>query len=89
MIRIVFGVTEPETFASSGFPDERLALGFADANQNGPDAAPEQPIHSEERSYTVRAWDEVTGDLTIDFVAHTDGVAASGPSGPRLATWSR
>ncbi len=76
MIRIVFGVIEPETFASSGFPDERLAVGFADANKSGPDEAPEQPIYSEERSYTVRAWDEVTGDLTIDFVAHRGGVAA-------------
>ena len=71
MIRIVFGVAEREAFASSGFADERLAVAFPAAGRSG--GADDS---SELRSYTVRAWDESTGDLTIDFVVHAGGVAA-------------
>ena len=72
MIRIIFGVTEPDTFASSGFADERLAM----ASPSPTGARRTGMSRSEQRSYTVRAWDEVTGDLTIDFVVHAGGVAA-------------
>ncbi len=71
MIRIVFGGGELNAFATSGFPDERLAVAFPEPGRAGrPTDATEQ------RSYTVRAWDDTTAELTIDFVRHRGGVAA-------------
>jgi NADPH-dependent ferric siderophore reductase len=71
MIRIIFAVTEPDTFASTGFADERLAVAFPRSERAG---GPNES--AQRRSYTVRAWDRATGDLTIDFVVHAGGVAA-------------
>ena len=52
MIRIIFAVTEPDTFASTGFADERLAVAFPRSERAG---GPKES--AQRRSYTVRAWD--------------------------------
>ncbi|MFT4136942.1 siderophore-interacting protein [Microbacterium sp.] len=87
MVRIVFGGPGLEGFVSSGVGDEYLRL-FLPAQGHD---EPQLPVPSadgywefpdgvepcEVRTYTVRAWDAATGLLTIDFVVHEGGVAAT------------
>ena len=84
MRRVVFGGAGLADFRSTGIGDEYVRLLFpAD-----PWERPELPgVVDDEldyasidltrlRTYTVRAWDEAAGRLTIDFVVHPGGVAA-------------
>jgi len=40
------------------------------------------------RTYTVRDFDPVTGEVTVDFVVHDGGWPPDGPAPPPPATWS-
>ena len=79
MVRVVLGGSGLDEFTSTGFTDEYVNVQFA------PDGAPyavpfdvaaaralgagRRPIA---RRFTVRAWDEETRRLTVDFVTHGD-----------------
>lgn len=63
MIRMVFGGPELAGFVSSGAPDERLVVVLPACD-------------GASRSYTVRAWDPVRTEMTVDLVAHPGGVAS-------------
>lgn len=67
MIRIVLEGTDLYRFQSTGRPDEFIWLSFPTVN------------HSEEtgRYYTVRRWDAINRELTIDFVKHESGIATN------------
>lgn len=87
MVRITFTGPGLEGFVSSGVGDEYLRL-FLPKRGHG---EPQLPVPTadgywefpdgvepcEVRTYTVRGWDAVTGLLTIDFVVHEGGIAAT------------
>lgn len=83
-IRVEFRVEGSGALSSSGLPDEVVHLYFpADGEESPPLmtmkdgvlAHHEPGSERESRNYTVRRWD---GDrITIDFVDHGDGLAAS------------
>jgi NADPH-dependent ferric siderophore reductase len=86
MIRIEFGGQGLADFQSSGRPDEWTRLMFPvepggrvelpillDGKWKSPPTCELSPA----RPYTVRKWVPVSGALTIDFVIHDGGVAAS------------
>lgn len=86
MIRIVFGGGGLKDFTSTGVGDEYLRVFLPEPGSKEPvlpfaagdywDYAPGvQP--SPMRTYTVRAVDPDAGTVTIDFVVHDGGVAAS------------
>ena len=70
MIRLVFGGRELAAYASSGRADERLVIEFPASGGTL-------------RSYTVRCWDPVRAELTVDVVAHAGGVASTWAEGAR------
>lgn len=84
MIRVVLGGEGLAGFAPGEFTDSYVKLQFPprdaaygapfDVEQLRAEVPPEQwPVI---RTYTVRAWDPVAGELTVDFVHHGDeGVA--------------
>ncbi len=86
MLRIVFGGGDLERFRSTGVGDERLMVVFPpvgaaepppparmpDGTLDYPDRATCPPM----RSYTVRDWEPMRGEMTIDFVLHPGGVAS-------------
>lgn len=84
MRRIVFGGDELRGFVSAA-PDDHVKLFFP--NSRGeivrPAIGPDGPIHapgvdySPMRDYTPRRHDAGANELTIDFVLHGDGPAAS------------
>jgi NADPH-dependent ferric siderophore reductase len=86
MIRIVFAGEALSGFQSSGRPDEWTRLMFP-VEQGAAVALPvltdgkwRAPAHcpmSPARPYTVRRWSPCDGELTIDFVVHEGGIAAS------------
>ncbi|MFT4258252.1 siderophore-interacting protein [Microbacterium sp.] len=86
MVRIVFEGAGLEGFLSSGVGDEYLRL-FLPASGHEEPVLPEptddgywafpEGATTEVRTYTVRAWDPVAGRLTIDFVVHDGGIAAT------------
>ncbi len=86
MIRICFGGGDLARFATTGVGDERLVVVFPPPGAVEPPAPERQDdgtydyadeaTRPEMRSYTVRAWDEQTHEMTIDFVAHEGGIAA-------------
>lgn len=83
-IRVGFRIEGPTALSSSGVPDEIVHLYFPADGESAPPlmtvrdgilAHHEPGTARESRNYTVRRWD---GDrLTIDFVDHGDGLAAS------------
>lgn len=87
MVRVRFGGADLARFSSSEVADERLVIVFPDAGErharpperqpDGTDDYPDEATRPQMRSYTVRAWDPVTHELLIDFVAHVGGVAAT------------
>ena len=86
MLRVVLEGTDLRRFRSSGTGDERLIVVFPPSGA----AEPPPPVRMPDgtldypdrtacppmRSYTVRAWDPIAGQMTIDFVLHPGGVAA-------------
>ncbi len=87
MVRIVFAGPGLEGFVSSGVGDEYLRLFLPKTGHDEPQLPvpsadgywefPDGVEPCEVRTYTVRAWDAATGLLTIDFVVHEGGVAAT------------
>jgi NADPH-dependent ferric siderophore reductase len=73
MIRVVLGGEGLAGFPAGEFTDHYVKLLFP---PDSPD--PERPMT---RTYTVRAWDAATGELTLDFVWHGD----EGLAGPWAA----
>jgi len=83
--RVVLGGPELADFESTGVGDEYLRVLLPET----PDGEPETPIINDGvldydsidldrlRTYTVRAHDEERGEITIDFVVHEGGVAAT------------
>ncbi|MCJ8055197.1 siderophore-interacting protein [Shinella curvata] len=72
MIRVVIGGDGLREFASCGGLDEFIWLSFPDGDVPFADAPG--------RYYTIRRWDGALGEMTIDFVSHEGGIAA---------TWAR
>jgi len=77
MIRVVLGGPGLEGFDAGPCTDRYVKLLFPDA------AGPEGRVPM--RTYTVRSWDPVARELTIDFVAHGDeGLAGPWAAGARV-----
>ena len=81
MIRLVFGAPE---FSDNGCTDKYVKLLFPQAGVDYPRPLDMAVIRGEMpaeqwpamRTYTIRAWDPVTSEVTIDFVYHGDeGIA--------------
>lgn len=93
MIRVVFGGEGLRGFVSSGVGDEYLRLFLPaqghdepilpEATEDGYWRFPDGVDSTVVRTYTVRAWDADAGRLTIDFVVHEGGVAATWAAGAR------
>jgi NADPH-dependent ferric siderophore reductase len=84
MQRVVFGGTELRGFVSAA-PDDHVKLFFPNSTgdivspvlgPNGPTYPPGRE-YSPMRDYTPRYYDNELGELTIDFVLHGDGPAAT------------
>ncbi|MBA8838933.1 siderophore-interacting protein [Ochrobactrum sp. RH2CCR150] len=67
MVRVVLEGADLHRFQSTGRPDEFIWLSFPAAD------------HGEEmgRYYTVRRWDAIHREITIDFVIHEIGIATN------------
>ncbi|TDT31315.1 siderophore-interacting protein [Naumannella halotolerans] len=86
-LRIVLGGEGLDGFVTSGVGDEYLRIFFPEPGSTEPvlpapsgDRGWEYPdgvTPSPMRTYTVRAWDETRRELTIDFVVHDGGIAAT------------
>lgn len=83
-IRVEFLAEGPGAISSSGVPDEIVHLYFPEDGEESPPqmtvkdgvlAHHEPEAARESRNYTVRRW--VDDRITIDFVDHGDGLAAS------------
>jgi NADPH-dependent ferric siderophore reductase len=89
MIRVVFGGPGLHAFATSGYTDHYVKLLFPAPGVTYPEPFDLAAIHSQlprdqwprKRTYTVRAWDAASRELTIDFVHHGD----EGLAGPWAA----
>ena len=91
MVRIEFGGEGLDGFVSSGVGDEYLRLFLPPSGHDEPNlpvpttdddwSFPEGVEQAVARTYTVRAWEP--GRLTIDFVVHDGGVAATWALGAR------
>lgn len=86
MIRIVLGGPGVADFVSTGVGDEYLRVFLPAAGERQPVVPvatetsweyPEGVTPSPMRTYTVRATDPAAGTVTIDFVVHDGGVAAT------------
>ena len=86
MIRIVFGGAELERFNGSPFTDSYVKLMFPRAGVRYPSPLDMERVRAEVptadwpvvRTYTVRAWNPETRELTIEFVVH-GGAGVAGP----------
>lgn len=84
MRRIVFGGPSLAGYWTTGVGDEYLRVMFPEPGQQKPDLPAVNGDRLDYssidmrrlRTYTVRAFDPETGELTIDFVIHEGGVAA-------------
>jgi NADPH-dependent ferric siderophore reductase len=92
MIRVVLGGAGLAGFPAGAFTDQYVKLQFPppgapytapyDVEQVRAEWPPE--LWPVTRTYTVRAWDAVAGELTLDFVHHGDeGVAGPWAAGAR------
>jgi NADPH-dependent ferric siderophore reductase len=89
MRRIVLGGGDLIRFQSKNFPDEFVRLLFVEPGSKSPvlpvrDQAnqdkwvyPNEVCEPPGRYYTVRKWDAAKGEMTVDFVVHEGGVAAT------------
>lgn len=84
MRRVIFGGDELQDFVSAA-PDDHVKLFFPNSHgqivppvmgPNGPSYPPDRE-YSPMRDYTPRSFDADRNELTIDFVLHGDGPAAS------------
>lgn len=71
LVRVVLGGKGLTGFGAGAFTDHYVKLLL-------PEPGSDRPVH---RTYTVRSWDPVAGELTIDFVQHGD----QGLAGPWAA----
>jgi NADPH-dependent ferric siderophore reductase len=85
MTRVVLAGPELEGFMTRG-PAEHLKVHFPRAGESKlvlPEWGPEGPILREgqqrpvNRTYTPRRWDAKTGDLTVDFLLHGEGIGSA------------
>ena len=92
MIRVVLGGDGLAGFPAGEFTDHYVKLLFAPAGASYPAPFDVERIEAElprdqwpvTRTYTVRAWDAESGELTIDFVHHGDrGLAGPWAAGAR------
>ncbi|NKY16600.1 siderophore-interacting protein [Streptomyces somaliensis DSM 40738] len=89
MVRIVLGGETLDSFATSGLTDHYVKILFPPEGVAYPEPFDLERIREElprdrwpaQRTYTVRAWDPVARELTIDFVVHGD----EGLAGPWAA----
>ncbi|WP_217650034.1 MULTISPECIES: siderophore-interacting protein [unclassified Streptomyces] len=89
MVRVVVGGDGLAAFATSGFTDHYVKLLFPPPGVTYPEPFDIERIRAElprdqwpaQRTYTVRAWDAVQRELTLDFVVHGD----EGLAGPWAA----
>ncbi|MEU0405922.1 siderophore-interacting protein [Streptomyces sp. NPDC006197] len=89
MVRVVLGGPGLEGFAADAYTDHYVKLLFAPEGVAYPEPFDMERIRAEfpreqwptTRTYTVRAWDPVHRELTIDFVVHGD----EGLAGPWAA----
>ncbi|WP_329152749.1 siderophore-interacting protein [Streptomyces sp. NBC_01456] len=89
MVRVVLGEVGPGEFAPGEFSDHYIKLLFPVPGVEYPEPFDIARIRAEfprnrwprTRTYTVRAWDAGTGELTVDFVVHGD----EGLAGPWAA----
>ena len=83
LIRVIFGGAELDRFVATGHPDQRIHIALpapgaeplaptvVDGRADYTRAGESPPL----RNYTVRAWDERTHELTVDFADHGNGPA--------------
>jgi NADPH-dependent ferric siderophore reductase len=85
MTRVVLAGQELEGFATRG-PAEHFKVNFpptGEAKLVLPEWGPEGPILREgqqrpvNRTYTPRRWDVKTGELTVDFLLHGEGIGSA------------
>ncbi|MFF6842623.1 siderophore-interacting protein [Streptomyces tanashiensis] len=89
MVRVVLGGPGLDSFAADTYTDHYVKLLFAPEGVAYPEPFDMERIRAEfpreqwptTRTYTVRAWDPVHHELTIDFVVHGD----EGLAGPWAA----
>lgn len=72
-VRVVLGGPGLQDFEPNGFADQYVKLVFDRPGQ----------VRPARRTYTVRAFDEVTHELTIDVVVHDEGIAGPWARGAR------
>lgn len=89
MTRVVFGGAGLAEFSLEGWADSYVKLLFPPAGVTYPEPFDIERIRAEyprdqwpaNRTYTVRNWDAVRGEMTVDFVVHGD----EGLAGPWAA----
>ncbi|MFF8954742.1 siderophore-interacting protein [Streptomyces sp. NPDC014894] len=98
MVRVVLGGEGLDGFAVEGFTDSYVKLLFGQEGVSYPAPFDVDRVRAEfpreqwpaNRTYTVRSWDPVRGELAIDFVVHGDeGLAGpwAGRARPGDTVW--
>ncbi|MCZ4548546.1 siderophore-interacting protein [Gordonia rubripertincta] len=85
LVRVVFGGDGLADYASNGAADECVSLYFPGEGEDKPPSMIEKDgewayrdiDEPEHRNYTVRSWDAAAKEMSIDFVAHKGGIAAT------------